>query len=70
MMIIFKNILSFVLTFYAFDWLVLGGVKTPILAVASVQVGVCLLSIPIYVFGKRLRSFFHRHDLLAMTGLQ
>jgi hypothetical protein len=39
--------LSFVLTFFAFDWLIAGGVETPILAVASIQVVICLSSIPI-----------------------
>ncbi|KAK4188426.1 putative MFS transporter [Podospora australis] len=66
-MIVFKNLLSFGLTFKAFEWLVTNGSKaTPLFnIVGSLQVGVCLLTIPLYVFGKRMRSFFHRHDLLA-----
>ncbi|KAK4041390.1 major facilitator superfamily domain-containing protein [Parachaetomium inaequale] len=65
-MIIFKNIFSFALTFKAFDWLVTTNTQaTPLFnIVASIQVAVCVLSIPMYVFGKRIRSYFHRHDLL------
>lgn len=37
---------SFGLTFKAYDWLVHGGIKEVFLALASVQVVVCLLSIP------------------------
>ncbi|KAI9171314.1 MFS-type transporter [Paramyrothecium foliicola] len=70
LMIIFKNILSFILTFFAFDWLIAGGIKDTIVVVASVQVVICLLSIPMYLYGKRLRSFYSRHDLVAMCGLQ
>ncbi|KAM0806900.1 putative Major facilitator superfamily transporter [Seiridium cardinale] len=69
-LIIFKNMFSFGLTFRAYDWLVQGGIREPFIALASVQLVICLLSIPMYVFGKRNRSFFHRHDLLAMTSLR
>ncbi|KAL2267422.1 hypothetical protein VTJ83DRAFT_4699 [Remersonia thermophila] len=66
-MIIFKNIFSFALTLKAFDWLITTGtMATPLFNIlASIQLGVCLLSIPMYIFGKRLRSFFHRNDILA-----
>ncbi|KAI0012904.1 major facilitator superfamily transporter [Xylariaceae sp. FL0662B] len=68
--IIFKNLFSFAMTFKAYDWLMEGGVQRVFNAIASVQVVVCLLSIPMYIFGKRNRSFFHRHNLLELTGLK
>jgi hypothetical protein len=68
-MIIFKNIFSFGLTYSAYDWIIKGGIEDTMIPIASIQVGVCLLSIPLYVFGKRIRSFYHRHDLLKLTGL-
>lgn len=45
-LIIFKNMFSFGLTFKAYDWLVEGGIKETFIALASVQVVICLLSIP------------------------
>lgn len=45
-MIIFKNFFSFVLTFYAYDWIIKGGIRPTLLAIASIQVAVCLLSVP------------------------
>ncbi|KAH8197166.1 hypothetical protein TruAng_008659 [Truncatella angustata] len=69
-LIIFKNMFSFALTFKAYGWLVHGGIKKTFLILASVQLVICLLSIPMYIFGKRNRSFFHRHDLLKLTGLR
>ncbi|KAF2178501.1 MFS transporter-like protein [Zopfia rhizophila CBS 207.26] len=62
-LLVFKNLFSFGLTFKGFDWLVQGQVKPVFMAIASVQVGVCLLTIPMYVFGKKNRSFFHRHNV-------
>lgn len=70
-MIIFKNIFGFALTWKAFDWIVMAPTVVPLfLGVASVHVAVCLTSIPMYVYGKRNRSFFHRHDILKLTGLR
>ncbi|KAI0404493.1 major facilitator superfamily transporter [Xylaria palmicola] len=69
-LIIFKNIFSFALTFKAYDWLVHSGIREVFFTLGGVQIVVCFLSIPMYVFGKRNRSFFHRHDLLKICGLR
>jgi Na+/melibiose symporter-like transporter len=45
-LLVFKNIFSFILTFFAYNWIVDNGVKPAFMAVASVQVVICLLSIP------------------------
>ncbi|KAI9373308.1 major facilitator superfamily domain-containing protein [Aspergillus egyptiacus] len=68
-MLIFKNLFSFVLTFYTYDWLVEAYVKKPFMAISSIQVAICALSIPMYIFGKWNRSFFSRHDILKLLGL-
>ncbi|KAL5333764.1 major facilitator superfamily domain-containing protein [Aspergillus crustosus] len=68
-MLIFKNIFSFVLTFYTYDWLVEAYVKKPFMATSSIQVAICALSLPMYIFGKWNRSFFSRYDILKLLGL-
>ncbi|PNS21515.1 hypothetical protein CAC42_1294 [Sphaceloma murrayae] len=68
-LLVFKNIFSFGLTFSGYDWLVKGDIRPVFTAVASVQVGVCVLALPMYVLGKKNRSFWARHDLLGMLGL-
>ncbi|KAL4961437.1 putative MFS transporter [Aspergillus stella-maris] len=69
-MLIFKNIFSFVLTFYTYDWLVESYVRKPFMAISSIQVAICVLSIPMYIFGKWNRSFFSRYDILKMLRLR
>jgi MFS family permease len=71
-LLIFKNMFSFVLTYYAYDWITgsLGSVRGTFIIIGSIQVGICLLSVPMYIFGKRNRSFFYRHDLLKLTHLK
>jgi hypothetical protein len=60
-LLVFKNIFSFALTFKGFDWIVAGHIRPVFMAIASVQVGICALTIPMYVLGKWNRSFFHRY---------
>ncbi|EED15301.1 MFS transporter, putative [Talaromyces stipitatus ATCC 10500] len=69
-MLFFKNIFSFILTFFAYDWLVVkAGSRAPFIAIGTIQIGICLLAIPMYVFGKRNRSFFARHNILKALHL-
>ncbi len=46
-LLVFKNLFSFALTFKGFDWLVeVRDVKNLFIALGSVQVAVCALTIP------------------------
>lgn len=45
-LLIFKNIFSFGLTFGAFHWFADGGIQSVFMIIASVQVVVCLVSVP------------------------
>lgn len=68
-LLIFKNVFSFGLTYGAYNWIVAAGITKVFYIIASVQVGICLLSIPMYIFGKKNRAIFSRHDVLKMTHL-
>ena len=57
-LLIFKNVFSFGLTFGAYDWLVAGGIFKIFIVIASVQVCVCLLSIPMCESPKK-NSVYH-----------
>jgi MFS family permease len=71
-LLIFKNMFSFILAYYAYDWIVggRGSAKKVFTIIGSIQLAICLLSVPMYIFGKRNRSFFYRHDLLRLTRLK
>ncbi|KAL7275490.1 hypothetical protein RUND412_001576 [Rhizina undulata] len=69
-LLIFKNFFSFGLTWSAFDWIMSGGIWRTFYVIGCVQIAIFLLSIPMYVFGKRNRSLMHRYDLLKITGLK
>ncbi|KAI9821599.1 MAG: hypothetical protein M1832_003273 [Thelocarpon impressellum] len=68
-LLIFKNIFSFGLTWSAYGWILDNGIQTTFYIIASVQVAICLLSIPMYIYGKRIRAYSHRHDILGKIHL-
>lgn len=69
-LLIFKNMLSFGMTFGAYQWLFSIGIRELFTILGSIQVGVCLLAVPMYVFGKRNRGFMYRHDILRICRLR
>ncbi|THX54554.1 MFS general substrate transporter [Aureobasidium pullulans] len=69
-LIIFKNLFSFVLAYYAYTWVLDRGFEKMFIIFGSIEIGICALSIPMYVFGKRNREFFYRHDILKLARLR
>ncbi|OQD70091.1 hypothetical protein PENDEC_c027G00485 [Penicillium decumbens] len=69
-LLVFKNMFSFVLTFYAYKWFAHGGIKHTMIVIGSIQVGICALSVPMYVFGKWNRLFVARYDILEILHLR
>ncbi|KAG9662133.1 serine/threonine kinase 16, partial [Aureobasidium melanogenum] len=69
-LIIFKNIFSFILAYFAYTWVFSGGIERLFIIFGSIEVAICALSLPMYVFGKISRDFFHRHDLLQVFRLR
>ena len=49
-LLVFKNIFSFGLTFSGYSWLVKGGIKEVFMAIASVQVVVCVSTVALCEF--------------------
>ncbi|KAK5090301.1 hypothetical protein LTR05_000473 [Lithohypha guttulata] len=69
-LIIFKNIYSFVLAYFAYTWIFSTGIKHMFVIFASIEVAICCLSIPMYVLGKKNRAFFQKHDILRIAKLR
>ncbi|KAL6239502.1 hypothetical protein BDW75DRAFT_236412 [Aspergillus navahoensis] len=58
-----KNLFSFGLTFYVNGWVDTQGVRDVFYTIGGITIGVTLLTVPMYVFGKRGRSWVHRHRI-------
>lgn len=69
-LIIFKNMFSFILAYFAYTWVFSTGIRHLFTVFASIEVAICCLSLPMYVLGKHDRNFFHKHDILRLCWLR
>lgn len=69
-LLIFKNMFSFILAYNAYDWVFAIRIRHLFIIFGSIEVAICFLAVPMYVYGKKNREYFHRHDILKMTGLR
>ncbi|KAL5339595.1 major facilitator superfamily domain-containing protein [Aspergillus crustosus] len=58
-----KNLFAFGLTFYVNGWIESQGVRNCFFTIGGITIGVTLLTIPMYIWGKRSRSWVHRHRI-------
>ncbi|EPQ53290.1 MFS general substrate transporter [Gloeophyllum trabeum ATCC 11539] len=58
--IFFKNVFSLVITLFINDWIAARGVLSAFCTVGGVTLFTTLLTIPMYAYGKRARSWIHR----------
>ncbi|KAJ5663214.1 cycloheximide resistance protein [Penicillium longicatenatum] len=55
-----KNMFAFGLSFYINDWISNQGVRNCFFTIGGITMGITLFTIPMYIFGKRARSWVHR----------
>lgn len=60
-----KNLFAFGMTFYANDWVAHQGVRNCFFTIGSITVAAVLLTVPMYVFGKKARSLTFRRNLIT-----
>lgn len=59
-----RNVLTFGLTYFVNTWLARDGVLAVFNVLGSCFLGVCLLTVPLWVYGKRIRSWVARNRFL------
>ncbi|KAF2852509.1 MFS transporter-like protein [Plenodomus tracheiphilus IPT5] len=59
-----KNMFAFGLTFYANDWIAVQGVRDAFFVIGGTTMAVTLTTIPMYIWGKRARSWVKRTGVL------
>lgn len=60
-----KSFFAFGLTFYSNDWIAVQGVRNCFFVIGGITVAVALLTVPMYVLGKRARSWTHRRRIIT-----
>lgn len=60
-----RNILAFGMTYVIEDWLTDSGVLNVFVVLGSVFLATCTFTIPLWVFGKKSRSWIARNEWLT-----
>ncbi|KAG7412531.1 putative MFS-type transporter [Fusarium oxysporum f. sp. rapae] len=64
MMSFTKNVFAFGMSFYMNDWVATQGVRDAFFVIGGITIAISLGTIPMYLYGKRARSFAFRHGFL------
>jgi len=59
-----KNTFAFGLTFYINDWIANQGVRQTFFVIGGLTLAASLTTIPMYIYGKRSRSWIHRSKIV------
>ena len=60
--VMLRNFFSFGASKFLPTWLMKKGPANTFYAIAGIQAGLVLLTVPLYVYGKVIRDFYHRHN--------
>jgi len=66
----FKNFMFYGFSLFLNNWLTKAGPKSMFVVIGIVSVVVCLLAVPMWVLGKKIRSFYHRYDIWKTLHLE
>lgn len=58
-----KNLFAFGLVNYLNNWLATQGTRNVFFTIGGLTIGVSLFTIPMYIYGKRARSWVYRHNI-------
>ncbi|KAI1619268.1 major facilitator superfamily domain-containing protein, partial [Exophiala viscosa] len=70
MNMVFKNFFYYGLTNYIIQWYLKSGPVQLVGVMAGLSGSMCLLAIPMYIFGKKYRHYWHHHNLIKMLRLE
>ncbi|KAJ5936867.1 hypothetical protein N7466_003317 [Penicillium verhagenii] len=68
--VMFKNFLFFGYSYFINDWIVKDGVATPFYVFGGISAGLIVTALPVYLFGKRYRSMWYRHNVMDMVKVK
>lgn len=65
-----KNIMGFIFSFFNTDFAQNSGTKTTFIVYGCVELALGLCAIPLYIYGKRIRDWTHKANLMEFTYKQ
>jgi hypothetical protein len=65
-----KSLLAWIWTWVINDWIDSDGMLTVYMVIAAINVVVYASTVVLYIYGKRIRWWIARSDILERTGLR
>jgi hypothetical protein len=65
-----QNFMFYGLSNFANPWVEANGPEQIMYVFGGTSIFLALLGIPVYIFGKRLRSWWSRHDLFVLFKME
>lgn len=66
----FKNFLFYGYSYFVNNWEASRGPGQEFYTFGGISFALALSALPMYIWGKRYRSFWHRHNLLKKFGIE
>lgn len=66
----FKNFLFFGYSYFVNNWAATAGPGEVFYVWSGIVFALVLTTLPLYIFGKRYRSYWCRHNLLSKMGMR
>ncbi|KAK5390267.1 hypothetical protein LTS13_000348 [Exophiala xenobiotica] len=70
MNMVFKNFMFYGLSNFANNWVAAKGPEEIMFTFGGTTLAMCVFGIPVYIFGKKMRSWWTRHDLFVKFNMQ
>ncbi|KAJ9483384.1 hypothetical protein VN97_g10022 [Penicillium thymicola] len=64
-----KNFLFYGYSYFINDWITAHGAATPLYVFGGVSAALIISTLPVYIFGKRYRSFWQTHNIMEKLGI-
>lgn len=65
-----KSAMAWIWTWVINDWITKDGMLTVFMTIAGINLAVHISTILLYIYGKRIRSWISKRDLLGQCGLR
>ena len=70
MNMVFKNFMFYGLSNFANPWVASAGPEQIMFVFGGTSLFLCLLALPVYIYGKKMRGWWVRHDLFVALKMQ
>ena len=68
--VMLRNFFSFAAGKFLPIWLMKSGPARTFYTIAGIQAALVLTTVPLYIYGKVIRDFYHRHNLFQLLHLE